>query len=445
MKSALPKVLHKIAGRSMLGHVLALAARIDVRDELAVVVGPGMDDVRARGRKLAPARRGLRAGEPARHRRRRVWPRARRSCGHRGDVLVLYADTPLLEAETLARLVARARRRRRRRRARLRSERPGGATVACSTDAGRQRSSPSARPRTRATAERAIRLCNSGVMAFRRRDLLESCAAIGNDNAKGEYYLTDAVEIVRARGGRAAVDHLPRGRGAGRQRARRARRGRGDLAAARARARHGRGRDADRARDGLARRSTPRSAATSSSSPTSSSVPASRSTTASRSRPSAISRAPSIGAGARVGPFARLRPGADLGTGRARRQLRRGQERRPSARAPRPIISPTSATARSAPAPTSAPARSSATTTASSSTRPRSAPAPSSARTRRSSRRSRSATAPTSARAASSPRTSQPDALALERSTQEERPQWAAKFRAADGASARRRRVEMQR
>jgi bifunctional UDP-N-acetylglucosamine pyrophosphorylase/glucosamine-1-phosphate N-acetyltransferase len=54
-------------------------------------------------------------------------------------------------------------------------------------------------------AERAVRICNSGVMAFRLPDLLGVLSRIGNANAKGEYYLTDAVEIARAGGTRAAV------------------------------------------------------------------------------------------------------------------------------------------------------------------------------------------------------------------------------------------------
>jgi bifunctional UDP-N-acetylglucosamine pyrophosphorylase/glucosamine-1-phosphate N-acetyltransferase len=54
-------------------------------------------------------------------------------------------------------------------------------------------------------AERAVRLCNSGVMAFRLADPLAVLDRIGNQNAKGEFYLTDAVEIVRSTGGRAAV------------------------------------------------------------------------------------------------------------------------------------------------------------------------------------------------------------------------------------------------
>ena len=61
----------------------------------------------------------------------------------------------------------------------------------------------------RAAAERLVRLCNSGVMGFRSEQLLAILVAIGNANAKGEYYLTDAVEIARARGLRTAVVTCP--------------------------------------------------------------------------------------------------------------------------------------------------------------------------------------------------------------------------------------------
>ena len=118
---------------------------------------------------------------------------------------------------------------------------------------------------------------------------------------------------------------------------------------------------------------------------------------------------------------------------RARRQLRRGQERHARRRAPRPTISPTSATGGSARAPTSAPAPSSATTTASTSTSPTSARARSSAPTPRWWRPSRSATAPTSARAASSARTWRPTPWRWSARPQEQRPGWAAKFRALMG------------
>ena len=104
MRSSCPKVLHAIAGRSMLAHALA-TARSAGAARLAVVVAPGMEAVRAEAERIAPGievfeqatqagtGNALLAARPALER-------------HRGDVIVLFADTPLVEAATLRRLVA---------------------------------------------------------------------------------------------------------------------------------------------------------------------------------------------------------------------------------------------------------------------------------------------------------------------------------------------------
>jgi bifunctional UDP-N-acetylglucosamine pyrophosphorylase/glucosamine-1-phosphate N-acetyltransferase len=205
MKSALPKVLHKVAGLSMLGHVLALAKGVEDAS-VAVVVGPGMDEVRTEIARLAPSAQvfvqknqsgtadAVLAARPALQ-------------GHTGDVIVLYADTPLLEASTLVS---------------LRAALDGGAGVAVlgfeakdPTGYGRlitvnENTLLAIREHKDASPEeRKITLCNSGVLAFRLTDLLGVLSRIGNGNAKGEYYLTDAVEIARAQGARAAVIRTP--------------------------------------------------------------------------------------------------------------------------------------------------------------------------------------------------------------------------------------------
>jgi len=201
MKSAWPKVLHKIAGRSMLGHVLAVAQQLGA-DALSVVVGPDMEAVRAEALAWAP--------------QARVWVQTQQRgtadallaarealARHSGDVLVLYADTPLLSAVTLEKL-----------RARL----DGGAGIAV---LGFEAADPAGYGRLlideggwlrairedkdASDEERRVRLCNSGVMAFRLEDVLGVLGRIGNANAKSEYYLTDAVEIARANGTRAGV------------------------------------------------------------------------------------------------------------------------------------------------------------------------------------------------------------------------------------------------
>lgn len=205
MKSDLPKVMHPVAGLSMLGHVIALAKAAG-SDRIAVVVGPGMDKVRAEAEALAPGcavfvqenqlgtADAVLAARPAIE-------------THRGDVIVLYADTPLIEAPTVER---------------LRGLLDAGAAVGVlgfeardPTGYGRLVTDGSGalvairEHKDASEAERAIRLCNSGVMAFRVEGLAGILGRIGNGNAKGEYYLTDAVEIARNDGLKAAVVACP--------------------------------------------------------------------------------------------------------------------------------------------------------------------------------------------------------------------------------------------
>lgn len=201
MRSALPKVLHRIAGRSMLGHVLALARSVG-GDKLAVVVGPGMDSVR-REALAASADASVFVQDTQLGTADALLAARAAIAGHAGDLLVLFADTPLLTPETIGK---------------LRAELDRGAAVAV---LGFEAREPGAYGRLvtdadgalvaireakdASAAELQIRLCNSGVMAFRLDRPLDVLGKIGNANAKGEYYLTDAIEIVRAGGGRAAV------------------------------------------------------------------------------------------------------------------------------------------------------------------------------------------------------------------------------------------------
>ena len=196
MRSSVPMVLHAIAGRSMLAHALA-TARAAGADKLALVVAPGMEAVRAEAAKVAPdievfeqatqAGTGdaLLAARPALER-------------HRGDVIVLYADTPLVEAATLRRLVAAL---------------DAGAQIAAlgfeAPDAtGYGRLLLDAKGRVKAICEhndaseeeRRIGLCNAGAMAFRVPKLAELLSRIANSNVKREYYLTDVVAIAAAEG-----------------------------------------------------------------------------------------------------------------------------------------------------------------------------------------------------------------------------------------------------
>lgn len=205
MKSDKPKVLHEIAGRSMLGHVLALANGMG-SSRIAVVVGPGMAAVHAEAERLSPgcavfvqeAQLGtadaVKAARPM-------------LAGCDGDIVVLYADTPLIEPGTLAR---------------LRAALDSGAGVAVlgflaadPTGYGRLITDEHGRltaireDKDASPEERKVRLCNSGVIGFRVPDLVGVLDRIGNTNAKGEYYLTDAIEIARQDGATAAVVVCP--------------------------------------------------------------------------------------------------------------------------------------------------------------------------------------------------------------------------------------------
>src|SRR5580698_241678 len=193
MRSALPKVLHAIAGRSLLAHVLAAVAEARVT-ATAIVVGPGQEAVEAEARRVLPdaecfvqqERRGTADAVLA----------AKRAIERRpDDVLIVYGDTPLIRATTLERLRA-----------------PLATGVAVSV-LGFRPADPSGYGRLvvagdeliaireeaeASEGERAIGLCNAGIMALSGAHALAILERIGNQNRKGESYLTDAVEIARA-------------------------------------------------------------------------------------------------------------------------------------------------------------------------------------------------------------------------------------------------------
>ncbi len=204
MQSVVPKVLHKIGGRSMLAHVLCVAQELGAQS-LAVVIGPDMEAVRAETLELMPSAHVC--VQPQRKGTADAVLAARETLAkHQGDVLVLYADTPLLTLPTLQSV-----------RARL----DDGAGVAV---LGFQARDPTGygrlltdgpwlkaiREEKDASAdERRLTLCSSGVMAFRLDDLAGVLGRIGNNNAKGECYLTDVIEVAGRDGTRAAVVVCP--------------------------------------------------------------------------------------------------------------------------------------------------------------------------------------------------------------------------------------------
>jgi bifunctional UDP-N-acetylglucosamine pyrophosphorylase/glucosamine-1-phosphate N-acetyltransferase len=193
MRSQRPKVLHEVAGRTLLAHVLD-AVRAAGGTDTAVVVGPDADAV------AAEARRVLAGAEI-------VVQAERRGTGHavlaakkaiaRGadDVLVIFGDTPLIRPQTLGR---------------MRDALAKGAAIAV---LGFRPHDPTGYGRLvleggelvaireeldASAAERTIDLCNGGLMAFAGKTALNILEQIGNQNRKGEFYLTDAVAIARS-------------------------------------------------------------------------------------------------------------------------------------------------------------------------------------------------------------------------------------------------------
>jgi bifunctional UDP-N-acetylglucosamine pyrophosphorylase / glucosamine-1-phosphate N-acetyltransferase len=192
MRSARPKVLHAIAGRSLLAHVLSAVAEANT-STVAVVVGPGQDAVAAEAKSVLPG-----ASCFVQHERKgtahAVLAAKSAIAQQPGDIIVVYGDTPLIRAETLKR---------------LRAPLAAGAAVAVlafrpSDPAGYGRLITAGgeliaiREEADASeAERAIDLCNGGMMALAGKSALDILERIGNRNRKSEYYLTDAVEVAR--------------------------------------------------------------------------------------------------------------------------------------------------------------------------------------------------------------------------------------------------------
>jgi bifunctional UDP-N-acetylglucosamine pyrophosphorylase/glucosamine-1-phosphate N-acetyltransferase len=196
MKSSIPKVLHAVAGRSMLGHVMALAqgARAEA---VAVVIGEGMEPVRAEVMKRSSAA-SVFIQSPQLGTAHAVLAARTALEANKGDVIVLYADTPLIETGTIARLRGLLDRGAHIGVLGFRAADPSGYGRLMTNAAGEL---IAIREEKDANAEeRRIDLCNSGVMAFRLPDLAALLSEIGCDNAKGEYYLTDAIEMGRQKG-----------------------------------------------------------------------------------------------------------------------------------------------------------------------------------------------------------------------------------------------------
>jgi bifunctional UDP-N-acetylglucosamine pyrophosphorylase/glucosamine-1-phosphate N-acetyltransferase len=188
MRSALPKAMHPIAGRPMLNHLIASCEA--VFDRIVVVTGPDMPMLERAAAPHATVVQHERLGTG--HAALQAAPVLE---GFEGDVAVLYADNPLITSATLQRLLA----------ARegadlaLLAMRPADPArygrVIPHEDGGIARVTEW---KDATEAERAITLCNVGVICAEARHLFAWLRALGNDNASGEYYLTDTVAAARA-------------------------------------------------------------------------------------------------------------------------------------------------------------------------------------------------------------------------------------------------------
>jgi len=195
MKSDRPKVMHEIGGLSLVGHVIK-ALQSAGSERISVVTGPDMPELEKLVYKLAPSARCYTQTERlgTAHAALAARPALEFPAD---DILVLFGDTPLVTAETVARvrkaladganLVVLG----------FESQRPFGYGRLL-TENGRLVAIREEKDASE--EERKVTFCNSGIMGFggeHAQSLLES---IGNANAKGEYYLTDAVEIANAKG-----------------------------------------------------------------------------------------------------------------------------------------------------------------------------------------------------------------------------------------------------
>lgn len=202
MRSALPKVLHRVGGRTLIGHVVE-AAKASGASRLSAVVGPEREDVAAEVRKRAQDASVYVQTE--RLGTAHAVLSAKAALGDGDDLIVAFGDTPLVRPETFARL----------------SDALKDADIAV---LGFRPNNPQGYGRLieengnlvaireekdASEAEKKITLCNAGIMAFAGRHALSLIEAIGNKNAKREYYLTDAVALARARNLNVTVCEAP--------------------------------------------------------------------------------------------------------------------------------------------------------------------------------------------------------------------------------------------
>ena len=203
MRSDTHKVLHPIASRPLLLHLLDRVDSIGA-EKRVVVVGKGREQVEAAiaGRDTEIALQAEQKGTG-----HAVQQAIGALDSYDGPVLILYGDTPFVEANTLGRMLDRL----------DGGDRPGIVVLASRQsdpakygriildDEGNDRIARMVEYRDASEEERAVNLCNSGMMAVRAGDLFRWLGKVGNDNAAGEYYLPDIVNVAASEGREAVV------------------------------------------------------------------------------------------------------------------------------------------------------------------------------------------------------------------------------------------------
>jgi len=199
MNSDLPKVLHPVAGAALLHHAMRSAASLEP-EHTVIVAGHGADQVKTCAEEHSPEAKTVLQLEQlgTAHAVLQARPVLQ---DFDGDILVLYGDTPFIRPETLAKMTA----------ARATADVVVlGFNAADPGRYGRLVTTGNTLKRIvefkdASAKERAITLCNSGVMLAEASGLFDLLDQVGNDNAAGEYYLTDCIEMARQSGQSAQV------------------------------------------------------------------------------------------------------------------------------------------------------------------------------------------------------------------------------------------------
>jgi bifunctional UDP-N-acetylglucosamine pyrophosphorylase/glucosamine-1-phosphate N-acetyltransferase len=200
MKSDTHKVLHPIAGRAMIDHLMASVGELEPKEQV-VVVGAGREQLEA----ALGERATTCLQEPQLGTGHAVQMAEDALSGFSGDVLILYGDVPFVSAKTMRAMIERLNA----------DDAPAVVVLGFEPEDALQYGrviadnagaiSKMVEFKDASEAERACRICNSGLMAAKSDDLFKLLARVGNDNAQEEYYLPDIVNIAIGDGRTCAV------------------------------------------------------------------------------------------------------------------------------------------------------------------------------------------------------------------------------------------------